>query len=403
MQPSLPDRLHALDAVRAFALLLGVVLHAAHPYVGGQRWMVTETPSDTLAAVWYTIHMFRMPLFFLVAGFFGRMMVEKRGTPGFVRDRSRRILLPLVAGYPVVAIVTGGALVLGALVAGADLSGFRPPPPPPSSASRGWVASINLMHLWFLYYLVLFYIAALGVRWVLGSSFGQKLLPAFDKCVEFLMRGLRGPIVLALPLAAWYFQLKGWSPFGGFPAPFQVVPDAGALLTFGLFFGFGWLLQRQQPLLRSLEKRWTLYLALAVVAWGVCRAVGGWSPRWGAYLGDSELLVYALSYAVGTWSWTFAIIGIAMRYLSGYSAVRRYIADSSYWIYLMHVAALFFFGQVFRLFPVHWSVKYPLTISASLVVLFLTYHYLVRFTFIGATLNGRRQPPVNASIAAASP
>jgi glucans biosynthesis protein C len=60
------DRMHALDAVRAFALLLGVALHATQPFVSGLPWIASESPSDTLAAVFYTIHMFRMPVFFLI-------------------------------------------------------------------------------------------------------------------------------------------------------------------------------------------------------------------------------------------------------------------------------------------------------------------------------------------------
>ena len=60
----LNDRLYALDADRAFALIGGITLHAAMPYVAGLPWVTAEPPSDTLAMFWYTIHMFRMPLFF---------------------------------------------------------------------------------------------------------------------------------------------------------------------------------------------------------------------------------------------------------------------------------------------------------------------------------------------------
>ena len=42
--------------------------------------------------------------------------------------------------------------------------------------------------------------------------------------------------------------------------------------------------------------------------------------------------------------------------------------------------------------PLHWSVKYPFILVASFAVLFLSYHYLVRPTFIGKLLNGRRYP-----------
>jgi glucans biosynthesis protein C len=93
MQPA--DRLHALDAVRAYALLLGVVLHGAAAFLGGfpiPLWL--DEPSDGAAVIYYVIHMFRMSAFFLIAGFFARMLLERRGVKAFVRDRAKRVALP---------------------------------------------------------------------------------------------------------------------------------------------------------------------------------------------------------------------------------------------------------------------------------------------------------------------
>ena len=48
-------------------------------------------------------------------------------------------------------------------------------------------------------------------------------------------------------------------------------------------------------------------------------------------------------FGVAVWGWVFGLTGAALRFLSNYSAMRRYIADASYWIYLAHlpvVAAL---------------------------------------------------------------
>jgi len=387
------DRLHGLDAVRAFALLLGIALHAAQPYIAGLPWIVIETPSDTLAGVWYTIHMFRMPLFFLIAGFFGRMLLERRGPAAFVKNRSRRILVPLVAGLPIVMLVTGLAMALGVLAAGGDLASIKPPQAPPGTVRGGVLGSINLIHLWFLYYLALFYAGVLIVRAVCSTALGAngRLHAAVDATIRFLMRGAWGPVTLALPIAAYYAQLDNWSTWGGWPAPFSLVPDVGALIAYGSFFGFGWLLHRQLPLLKALEQRWPLYCVFAVAMWAVCRTIGGSTPHWGPYLEGGALVAYTMSYVVGAWCWSFALIGLALRFLSGESPVRRYLADSSYWLYLMHIPALFFFEQVLHPLAWHWSIKYPLSVAAATGVLLLSYHYLVRFTFIGALLNGWKQ------------
>ena len=101
------------------------------------------------------------------------------------------------------------------------------------------------------------------------------------------------------------------------------------------------------------------------------------------------------------WCWVFGIVGAAVRFLSSPSAARRYIADSSYWLYLMHVPVLAFFHVWFAELDWHWSAKYLLSIAGAMPILLLSYHYWVRFTFIGATLNGRRYPRVRAEQASA--
>lgn len=386
------DRLHGLDTVRAIALLLGIALHAAQPFIAGLPWIVTDTPSDTLAGAWYTIHMFRMPLFFFIAGFFGRMLLERRGVSAFVRDRSLRILVPLVVGLPIVMLACGLAIALGSLATGGELASVRPPASA-SSPPRGWLASIQLIHLWFLYYLALFYVGALIARSACSAVLGTDArLNGIDAMVRFLMRGAWAPTILALPIAAYYVQLPNWSSWGGLPAPFSVIPDAGALVAYGSFFCFGWLLHRQRPLLTSLATRCTFYGALALAAWAVCLTIGGTTPHWGPYLEGARLAVYTTTYVFGAWCFVFALIGLALRFFDSESRVRRYLADSSYWLYLMHIPALFFFNLALHPLSWHWSLKYSLTVAGTIAILLLSYHYCVRYTAIGVVLNGARRP-----------
>src|SRR5687768_5326452 len=100
-QPMSPERYHALDALRGTAMLLGIVLHAAISYMPSRMpnlvW-ATHDASTSSAMDWlfWGIHAFRMPVFFLIAGFFSALVFERHGAAGFLANRTRRVLRPFV-------------------------------------------------------------------------------------------------------------------------------------------------------------------------------------------------------------------------------------------------------------------------------------------------------------------
>lgn len=97
-QPAPSLRRHDLDALRSFAMLLGIALHAALAYIGA-GWVVSdEQTSSGLSLLVAAIHGFRMPAFFLLSGFFSAMLWRRRGLAHLLSQRTRRILLPLVLG-----------------------------------------------------------------------------------------------------------------------------------------------------------------------------------------------------------------------------------------------------------------------------------------------------------------
>lgn len=87
-----------LDALRAGAMLLGIVLHASLSFFPS-FWMVADRQrNDAFEVVFSAIHGFRMPLFFVMCGFFSAMLLRRRGRRAMVGHRFRRVFLPLVAG-----------------------------------------------------------------------------------------------------------------------------------------------------------------------------------------------------------------------------------------------------------------------------------------------------------------
>jgi hypothetical protein len=105
---SSPERRHDLDALRAAAMLLGIALHAAIPYAPQFPWAVRDSQtSDGFSLLLISIHGFRMPLFFLISGFFTAMVWRQKGLATLLRQRALRILLPcLLASVTILPLMS---------------------------------------------------------------------------------------------------------------------------------------------------------------------------------------------------------------------------------------------------------------------------------------------------------
>lgn len=393
------DRLHGLDAVRAFALVLGIFFHASASFMPSDKatmmWVIMDAERSTaLGLTFYVLHIFRMTTFFVVAGFFARMLYHRRGLAGFARDRGKRIALPLVAGWPIVIAAIVGAIVGGTLIQYGGPPPFPPPPEPPKPP-----LAFPLTHLWFLYVLLVFYVVGLAGR-ALFVAFdrGEGLRRAADGVVSMLVRWGIAPLVLAAPAALALNGYAGWMPWVGIPTPDNsLIPNPPALAEFGVAFVFGWLLQRQTNLLGAIEKLWPHYLAaaLALTAFGLWQV--GVAPTNANELPGLNRPLYAATYTLAAWTWTFAFIGMALRFLSGYSAWRRYLADASYWLYIIHLPLVILLQGMVAKYGWPAELKYLLILAISFPLMLGSYHLMVRHTWLGAILNGRRHPRPTAS------
>jgi ABC-type multidrug transport system ATPase subunit/peptidoglycan/LPS O-acetylase OafA/YrhL len=381
------NRLHALDAVRGFALLLGVAFHAALSFIPGMppgMWAMNDnSPSAFIADASFVSHVFRMSLFFFIAGFFGRLLFHKLGARGFWANRGKRIAVPLVAGW---ALLTPAILFVWGWGAARMFNG-NPPAPPPMPAGF-----FPLWHLWFLYLLLLLYAGVTTLRAVaLRFEAGRRLQALADRLVPLAIGNLTGVFVLGAPLAVALIWLPLWFYGQGIPTPdTSLVPSVAATVGFGTAFAFGWLVNRGAAgALAAMTGRWQEHLAIGVLATAGLLYVVHTTPMSQPGLTKN---VFAYGFGIAVWGWVLGLTGAALRFLSSYSAVRRYLADSSYWIYLAHLPVVAGFQVWVGHWPLHWSVKYPFVLVASFAVLFLSYHLLVRPTFIGQLLNGRKYP-----------
>jgi peptidoglycan/LPS O-acetylase OafA/YrhL len=393
------ERFHALDAVRGGALVLGVFFHAAMSFMPGpQIWVVMDASRSTeLSVLFFVLHIFRMTVFFVLAGFFARMLLERRGLGGFIANRATRILAPLVAFWPLTMAAIIAVVIWVAVRANGGAAPEGPPPPPLT------VGTFPLTHLWFLYVLLFFYAGALVLRWlvVLIDRGGMLRARVLDPLVR-VIAGPAAPVLLAIPVAAALYLTPDWYMWFGIPAlDTGLVPKATGFMIYGLAFGLGWLINRQPQILQGWGARWGVYVGPAIAATVACLLIAGTAPLLTPATQDMRTLGYAAAYAFAIWAWTVTIVGFAVRHLAGRSPARRYLADASYWIYIVHLPLVMALQAAFAPYDWPWFAKYPLILAIAFAIMLASYQWFVRYSFIGAILNGRKHKP--AKVQAARP
>lgn len=362
-------RFYDLDALRAFAMFLGVVLHTSLFLIPDTPWPVQDPASDEAGEFYKTLngalHGFRMPVFFLLSGFFSALLWQRRGLRPLFVQRLQRIGIPLAAGcvtiMPLIVII-----VITFDPARVEAEGFPL-----------WILPLiglfDMGHLWFLWFLLLM-AAGFVVLVKLGLQF-------------------RNPLIwwLAIPLT-FGFQLLMEEPVFGADSIFGVhipaiereialLPNPVLLGYYSLFFIFGVFFYQRAFVV---QRWWTVAMIPAAVMFAA-----------GTYFlyGNSDepqLLASAPFQTAFAWLMCFGMLGLFHAIAARESFWVRYLSDASYWMYLVHVP-LVMAGHILVIgLPVHYHLKALLVCGGATLILLLTYQIGVRYTFIGRALNGRR-------------
>ncbi|GAB2491752.1 glucans biosynthesis protein MdoC [Pseudoxanthomonas sangjuensis] len=371
-------RLHSLDALRSLLMLFGVLLHAADPYAAKVRWLVADPHGsrafDALVAV---IHLFRMPAFFLLSGYFTMLLLRKRPARTFLRERLRRI------GVPFVATLLTFNLLQVAWLARDHGGGFVAAALAPAWHGGEWVG-----HLWFLAYLLAYCaLAALFVRPLRRFALPEKCPPGLA-VAALVALGMAGTL---LPRVLWHWQpqLAGWVLLGVF--------DPMEWLGYLPYFAAGLLLQGQAAAMAEFSTFGAGSLLFGAGAWTALRFDAG-----------HHRLLAALASAALAWTAVRLAFALCRRWLDRPSAGWRYLSDASYTVYLLHHVVVVVAATL--LVPSSWSVgaKFALVLCLGMGLPLAAHHYLVlrqpalRYLFNGKRPRDVRDAPAGVALTTSS-
>lgn len=85
---------------------------------------------------------------------------------------------------------------------------------------------------------------------------------------------------------------------------------------------------------------------------------------------------------------SLGLIGVFHRFFRNPSPTVSWLADASYWMYLIHVPLVMVAQRLVRQWPLPANVKFLLILAMVTPIMLVTYRWCVRFTPIGSLLNG---------------
>lgn len=380
------NRLHYMDNIRALAMMLGVLFHAALAYSPFMHdlWFTTGDQSSwVIDFVAFFTHLFRMPVFFMLSGFFVIMLIQKRGISGMLKNRALRILLPFIIFLPLVMlgyfVVMGWGIKhvenLSPLMQYFKMMETMPDLPKPEPSTT---------HLWFLFNLMLFIVMTviLFKAKLFNSVKIQNVITT--KFLIFVF-----PLLLVPALA---------NQFAPHPAPERFYPELWSFGFYGLLFIVGSFIYLRQNILDELEEYKHALIGISVVGYGyffysLPQTVSGEEMMAGMVNGFQftwSHLPVAIAEAYTAVAMSLYVLLMGKRYLNKQSRFIKIIADSSYWVYIVHMPVLLMVQFAIANIDMNMWIKFFSSSFLTLAIGFISYLILVRWTPIGWMLNGRK-------------
>jgi len=353
-------RRYHLDWLRVLVILNLVPWHAAWlmAYVTGFSDSTREGLGVTILR-YYTGFSLRwqIPLLFFIAGASACLSLSHRSPGAFVRERARRLFVPLMffmlVCYPVLLYFWPGVcdnkslsdyLIRFWLNCLATIHHSRMPGRAPMP---GWA------HLWFVAYLLIFSLISLPLLICLRRQDESGLA---GKYVSFFTK--RGAILLlAIPLMAINIILAPKWPM----AQLNLYDDWTYFCYDLTVFIYGYIICLHESLWQAVDRHLRISLPLAIVSTVFVLVMRFEMPAFSRPAYTPRYMLYSIFLGLHTWCWILALLALSRRFGVRTNRFLEYAARASYPFYILHFVLMLVIG--------YYVVQWRLQLTAEFVIL----------------------------------
>lgn len=375
-----------LDWVRILAFALLVPYHVGMYYV---RWdwhvkspqlVPALEPLMMLSAPW------RLSLLFLVSGVATAFLKAKLPT-GFLRQRSWRLLLPLLFGMYVVVPpqaylelvekVPGGYHAgylgfMGQYLQGGDIY---------CMAAHDCVDGPAWNHLWFVAYLWVYTLALWGCTRLLPQAWRNRV-------AAFVRAACSRRGVLLWPML-WLVAARVLV-YPHFPSTHDLEGDYYNHLQYGLTFALGYLLAKADGPWEQLRRSRHWMLAAALASYVLMIAGYLQFDDFDA-IPDGPLMALRTLWGVMEWAAIAAILGYARAWNPKDSPLLRYLTAAVFPFYILHQTVIVVLAHDLKPLHIAPALEGPLLIAATFALCLLGYEVIRRIGWLRPLFGLKRE------------
>ena len=334
----LDQRRYDIDWLRVIAIGLLVIYHIAilfQPWALFVGFIRSDEPAEGLWPPMTLLNVWRIPFLFFVSGMGVYFAMRKRNIKQLLLDRALRIALPYAIG--IVAIVPLHFLLFQAYY-GQPLHYFAHP-----------------AHLWFLGNLTIY----ISILFAPFYYFMRKTNGQFHQALTRYMSNPLGPLSVAL-----FFVLEVLLVRPGIFTLYAQTLHGYAIGFVAFFFGFLFVYTGSTLWQTLLTWRWA-YLALAI---------GLAILRFTHYQGSAPNTLMA----VESHLWILSLFGFGYRYLNHPSATLRYLSQSAYPVYIIHMIVLHAAASLILPLAIPPGLQFVAIVGSTLIGCLLIYELIIR-------------------------
>ena len=342
-----------LDWLRVIAIFVLLFFHTGMLFVGWGWHIENAEVLTSLQLPMGISHRLRMPLLFVIAGAGMWFALGNRNASGLVRERSMRLLIPIIAGM---LLVVPPQIYFERLFRGQWDGGylrfffervlqFQPYP----QGDFSW------HHLWFIVYLYVYVFLLLP------------LLLWWRSATKVVKPGL-WLYALAIPLVVNEAILK------------PLFPESHTLIGDWYIFNHYLLLTLYGCVLASMRDAWDWFATRRQLSLGLALTVlGSAMLMLETGLIQRDTPADALVANVFTWCSLLAFIGYGRRYLSFSNPLLRWARDASYPVYILHQTVIIAIGYWIIQQPWHAWTKFAVVVLGTMAICVALYEGIRRF------------------------